>query len=57
VITSADRETRAAHPRYYWGHRAEGGPRPHLYWHEIKVSEEEFRAGVTREDLEILGMV
>jgi hypothetical protein len=54
--TTANRETRAAHLRYYWGHRGKGEPQPHLYWSEIEVSEEEFRAGVTREDLKILGM-
>lgn len=52
---NADRSTRAAYPKYYWGHRPEG-EQPRLYWDEIEVTEDEFRAGVSRADLKLLGM-
>ena len=52
LSTPADRAT---YPRYYWGHRPEG-EQPRLYWDEIEVSEEEFRAGVSRDNSAILGM-
>jgi hypothetical protein len=52
---SADRETRQAHGKHYWGHRPEG-EQPRLYWDEIEVSEDEFRDNVSREERAILGM-
>jgi hypothetical protein len=55
-ITMADRETRAAHPSYYWGCR-EFDKAPRLYWNEIEVSEKEFRAYAGREQLLNLRML
>lgn len=39
-----DRKTRQAHPLNYWFHAFDG--RPHFFWDEIEVSEEEFKKKV-----------
>jgi hypothetical protein len=41
-LANAPRETREAHPKYYWFHAFDS--RPHFLWDEIEVSEEEYRA-------------
>jgi hypothetical protein len=41
-LANATRETREAHPKYYWFHAFDG--RPHFLWDEIEVSGEEYRA-------------
>ena len=54
-ITEADRETRAAHPRYYWWHTYDGPAR--FYWDEQDVTETEYRAYAGREGVEHLDEV
>ena len=48
----ADAATRAANPIYYWFHTYDGAPR--YLWHEIEVSEEEYRAHARPEDVAFL---
>jgi hypothetical protein len=49
-LTDADRETREAHPNYYWFHAFDGPPK--FYWDELTVSEEEYRANAEPLQLE-----
>jgi hypothetical protein len=51
----ADRETREAHPNGYWFH-AFNGP-PEYWWHEQRISEEEYRANAEPWALERLNAV
>jgi hypothetical protein len=51
-LADASRETREAHPKYYWFHAFDG--RPHFLWDEIEVSEQEYRAKVDARQLERL---
>ncbi|MGB8744056.1 MAG: hypothetical protein WCD52_28525 [Xanthobacteraceae bacterium] len=48
----ADRETRQAHPKYYWFHSYDGPPK--FLWNETEVSEDEFRAKAEHWQLERL---
>lgn len=50
--SEADEETRAAHPRYYWFHTYDGAPK--FLWDEQDVSEAEFRAHASRDQIDVL---
>ena len=48
----ADRETRQAHPKYYWFDSYDGPPK--FPWNETEVLEDEFRAKAEEWQLERL---